>query len=101
MPELNENSGLAHTTAAGNSQQTFFCAHPETHKGRKTAQSTGHPKTQKERTSADYSESIMSASSSSVQVVTSDAKSRLAAAPEKSGTVYVPQQNLRILESIS
>ena len=36
----------------------------------------------------------MSASSSSVQVVNTDAKSRLAAAPAKLGTVYLPQQNL-------
>jgi stearoyl-CoA desaturase (delta-9 desaturase) len=36
----------------------------------------------------------MSASSSSVQVVNTDAKSRLATAPAKSGTVYLPQQNL-------
>jgi stearoyl-CoA desaturase (delta-9 desaturase) len=36
----------------------------------------------------------MAASSSSVQVVNTDAKSRLTPAPEASSTVYVPQQNL-------
>jgi hypothetical protein len=92
MPELNESSGLAHTASAGNPQQTFFLAHPETHKVRGGALSTG-PTQDTERTSQGrILESIMSASSSSVQVVSSDATSRLASAPEKPGTVYVPQQ---------